>query len=164
MTVEIRAAKLEDAYEIGHIHVECWCETYTGIIPQEYLDQISIEKRRDIWREVIGKSQTVFVAIYNDKVVGFANGEKNRYPELKAAGELYAIYLLACHHRQNIGKRLFQAVHDDLSARQLRPLITWVLERNPACGFYEKIGGKVVADKLEKIGGASLREFAFKWD
>jgi len=164
MTIEIRVAKPEDANEIAHIHVICWHETYTGIIPQDYLDQISIEKRQNTWCEIIAKGQTVFVAVDNDKIVGFANGEKNRYPVLKAAGELYAIYLLASYHRQNIGKRLFEAVQDNLSSRQLRPFITWVLERNPACGFYEKTGGKVVADKLEEIGGTTLREFAFKWN
>ena len=39
----------------------------------------------------------------------------------------------------------------------------WVLKDNPACRFYEKIGGRMMADKTVEIGGKPLLELAYVW-
>ena len=163
MNVTVRTAKQEDAEAIGSIHVACWHETYTGIISQGYLDQLDPEKRQEMWLDAIKRGQTIFVAEAANRIVGFANGGKNRESTIDASGVLYAIYLLADYQKQGIGKQLFRAVEEDLSAQNLTPFITWVLEKNPACGFYKKVGGEIVADQLEEIGGVNFKEIAYLW-
>ncbi len=39
----------------------------------------------------------------------------------------------------------------------------WVLERNPACAFYARLGGELVARKEITIGGVDLIEVAYGW-
>jgi hypothetical protein len=38
-----------------------------------------------------------------------------------------------------------------------------VLKNNPACGFYEWLGGQFLREKQIKIGGADLLEVAYGW-
>jgi hypothetical protein len=38
-----------------------------------------------------------------------------------------------------------------------------VLKNNPACGFYECLGGQFLREKQIKIGGADLLEVAYGW-
>jgi len=39
----------------------------------------------------------------------------------------------------------------------------WVIENNPACGFYEALGGVRIDNKDVVIGGATLAEVAYGW-
>jgi hypothetical protein len=52
-------------------------------------------------------------------------------------------------------------------ARELAPrfngLLIWVLKGNPAQGFYEALGGKLIAEKSFELQGATLEEFGYGW-
>jgi hypothetical protein len=37
----------------------------------------------------------------------------------------------------------------------------WVLEVNPACGFYERLGGRRLAEKRAAMGGEVFVEVAY---
>jgi hypothetical protein len=39
----------------------------------------------------------------------------------------------------------------------------WVLEKNPAVGFYSRLGGSPIAQKKIEIGGVELQEIALGW-
>jgi len=164
MTLEIRLAKQKDAQKIGLVHVACWHETYTDIVPQKFLDQFNLEERQEFWLNAIKGGAAVFVAVHNCKIVGFANGGENRSPEIDAAGELYTLYVLASHQNQGIGKQLFDAVRGNLLSRGLQPFTVWVFAENPACRFYEKTGGVKTAQKSIDCGGPSFIEVAFIWN
>lgn len=56
---------------------------------------------------------------------------------------------------------MVQAVFGDLSAAKLSPAIIWTLQDNPACSFYQRLGGKFVAEKTIEIGGTQLVELGF---
>ena len=40
----------------------------------------------------------------------------------------------------------------------------WVLRDNPSRGFYEALGGRVVGEKMQEIGGVAVVEVAYGWD
>ena len=101
--------------------------------------------------------------MHDCKIVGFANGGEARHPEIDATGELYALYVLASHQNQGIGKQLFDAVRGNLKSRGLEPFITWVLADNPARGFYKKAEGAVKMRKSTDFCGTPLTEVAFIW-
>jgi len=161
--IEIRIAKPEDAEEIASVHVACWRETYASILPQKYLAQLNQKERRKVWRKALNCALPVFVATQKGTIIGFANGGKNRCPEIKAVGEIYALYLLACHQGQGVGRQLFQIVQENLISCNLHPFLTWVLTENPACGFYDRMGGTKKSSRLMEIGDTTLKEIAFIW-
>ena len=42
--------------------------------------------------------------------------------------------------------------------------ILWVLRDNPVINFYRHMGGKLITEKTENIGGKDLRECASGWN
>jgi len=55
--------------------------------------------------------------------------------------EMYAFYILKEYQRQGLGTRLFYKMLQFLKTFEYKSLIIWVLKENPACLFYEKMGG-----------------------
>lgn len=54
-SILIEPATLEDGHAIAELHVLTWRAVYQGIVPDEYLATLSIEKREAFWRESIVK-------------------------------------------------------------------------------------------------------------
>ena len=98
MRVQIREASVPDAAAIAKVHVDSWRTTYTGVVPDDFLAQLSYEQRVRTWRDVLsthGVTEFVFVAEAEaSNIVGFASGGPDRSGNTDYKGELYAIYLL----------------------------------------------------------------------
>jgi len=111
--IQIRAATLNDVPGIARVHVDVWNSTYTGIVPQEFLDSRTYENKTPQWQRIVGEAKPrshVYVAVTEtDEVVGFTSGGVNRDETYKFDSELYAIYLLKNHHSKGIGRRLFES-------------------------------------------------------
>lgn len=163
----IREARSQDSAAIARVHVESWRTTYTGVVPQSYLDQLSVERRADYWQDVIANSErqsVIFVAEDDQgQIIGFAIGGPEREGDPTYSAEIYAIYLFRDAQRGGIGRRLVAAVCEDLKQRGHGSLLIWVLADNPSRGFYEALGGQFVREKDIEIGGATLREVAYGW-
>ena len=80
------------------------------------------------------------------------------------SGELYAIYLLQTAQREGMGRRLVSAVARRLAESGHQSMMVWVLADNPSRGFYEKLGGNPIAEKLVEIAATQLVEVAYGWD
>ncbi len=50
-----------------------------------------------------------------------------------------------------------------LVQEDLPSMLTWVLAGNPSREFYEKLGGKQIAEKEVLIGGVKLPALAYGW-
>lgn len=165
----LRPATPDDAPAIARVHVASWRTTYRGVVPDEYLDGLSVERRETFWRGALekpGDGAFTLVALDGDggSVVGFAHAGATREPDLPYTAELYALYLLKSAQRHGSGRALLEAVIGRLLQKGFSSLMLWVLEQNPAAGFYAAMGGKRVASKPITIGGAALVEVAYGWD
>lgn len=161
--VSIRAATGDDAGAIAHVHVETWKTTYAGIVPEAYLAGLDEVLRAKLWHEFLGTNALVLVAEQNGRVVGFAHAGANREVLEECDSELYSIYLLRPAQGRGAGTALLRAIAAALEERGFRSLAVWVLERNPARSFYEKMGAHLAASKVIEIGGAKLMEVAYAW-
>ena len=160
----IRKATVSDATAVAHVHLASWKTTYPGIIPQGYIDGLRVENGVVRWQvELSGTKATVFVAEDQRGIFGFAAGGAIVHPVDGYDGELGAIYLLASHHRKGAGAALVRSVAASLSQRGLKNMAVWVLRENPACGFYQRMGGVQVAEQTIEIGGKALAEIAYGW-
>jgi GNAT superfamily N-acetyltransferase len=165
--MQIREAQEIDIAAIATVHVASWRSTYRGLVPDDHLAALSVPDRERRWRETFptfGDPHCIFVA--EDPrlgIIGFADGGPSRDRVGGLAGELYAIYLLEQSQRQGVGRRLVGAVASRLLATGLNAMSVWVIENNPACGFYEAMGGVRIGNKAVVIGGATLAEVAYGW-
>jgi ribosomal protein S18 acetylase RimI-like enzyme len=146
---------------VAEIHVETWRATYPGVVPQEVLDDLSVEERERLWREWIPHAETdVFVGELEGEVVGFASvGPSWTSP---GVGELYSIYVLPSAHGSGAGPALMAAAAAALAAR-FDEAILWVATENPrARRFYEKHGWVVDGERVDSIAGASVPETRYR--
>ncbi|MBP7848452.1 hypothetical protein KA013_04560 [Patescibacteria group bacterium] len=53
---------MDDFPELVRINIECWKHNYKGIIPQEYLDQLTVEEKLPKWESYFlqEKENTVY--------------------------------------------------------------------------------------------------------
>ncbi|MDQ3704345.1 MAG: GNAT family N-acetyltransferase [Chloroflexota bacterium] len=162
----IREAAIEDVPGIARVHIESWRTTYKGMVPQHIIDGFTYEQREALWRRALdpGNASFVYVAEEDGEVVGFASGGPAREDVPNHAAELYAIYLLQEHQGKGIGRRLFDAVVRELVRRGLYSMAIWVLAENPACGFYEAMGGRKVYERQEEADGVLIDEVGYGWD
>ena len=167
--MNIREAKLEDAAAIAKVHVDSWQTTYGGLLPKDYIEKRSYEKRHHNWKKRLSenrqaKSYFTYVA-ENDigEIVGFIDGGSVR-GNSTFAGEIYALYVLEAEQRKGIGKNLVQAIASKLSQAGLTSIMVWVLEDNLAVQFYQALGGQKIRQKLVKIGDDEFIEIAYGWN
>lgn len=163
--MNIREATIADAFGIAKVQVDTWRTTYVNIVPDEFLANMSYEKREEVWTRVI-QTTNVFVA-ENERgeIIGFAsggkaiNGEYENYP-----GELTAIYILQNYHGQGIGRLLVTEIVRTIEKLGYHSMIVFVLKDNPAKHFYESLGGQLIEEVEITIGGKPLKELVYAWD
>lgn len=163
----IREAGASDAAAIARVHVESWRTTYRGIVPDDTLANLSVERRARFWTETLrkpGRAEFAYVAAdAAGTVIGFAAGGPEREHDPLYTGELYAIYLLAAMQGQGIGHQLMRLIAERLAAAGHQTMLAWVLAANPACHFYAALGGMPIREKQVMMGGAALTEVAYGW-
>src|SRR5450759_1469686 len=72
--VRVRAAGAPDLPAIAEFQTACWREAYRGVVPQEYLDRITVADRGARWRErLVSGARHVAVAELGESVVGVAS-------------------------------------------------------------------------------------------
>jgi ribosomal protein S18 acetylase RimI-like enzyme len=171
--VAIRRAQASDAAAIAAVHVAAWRETYTGLVPERLLSDLSVEERTSRWRRILTELDAsvesgVFVAVRPDQaVVGFGSCGRQREAALVSSGfegEFSALYVLKAHQRQGLGRRLMAPMARDLMARGLRSAALWVLRENePARRFYEALGAQSIGARVETHGDVDLDVVDYGW-
>lgn len=163
--IVIRPAIASDAHGIATVHVESWRSTYTGIVAQAYLDGLSVADRMTMWERHFANQgpgrSTVLVAVNDGAVVGFiAGGPVNKPP---FDSKIHALYLMKDAQRCGTGRMLMRAWATAALERGLKATHVEVVERNPACKFYEHLGAKHVSDAVVVIAGQKHAEKCYAW-
>lgn len=163
--MNIRKATIGDSMGIAKVHVDSWISTYKGIVPKDYLDLLTYDKREVLWKKNI-ITDPVFVAEdYNGKIVGFSTGGKKRTKGFEDYdGELYAIYILDNYQGKGIGKALLKQIIIELQENKLNSMIVLVLEQNSSKNFYEHMGGSKIGSINTKIADKELTENIYGWE
>lgn len=162
----VRPAETDDAPAIAKVHVEAWQSTYRGIIPQDYLDSLTVQQRTISWIRILERGSDLVTMVSEDhegRIVGFASAGPNRKSDVRFLGEISSLYVLPRAQRRGHGTRLFMATADRLHRRNLKGLMIWVLAANPARTFYQVMGGEPVDETVRDFAGAPLKEVAYGW-
>lgn len=165
MTISIRPATAGDAQAIARVRVDCWRTTYRGLIPDAYLDAMSVDASTALWDRVLSAETTaasVFVAAHDGEVVAFAAGNLLEEPRHGLDAELSAVYVRRDHQRAAIGRRLVDAVARAQRAHGAHGLIVWVIAGNKAArAFYERLGASLLIEQPFEWDGMPLVEAGY---
>src|ERR1700692_3957586 len=166
-TIAIRAAARSDAPAIGRIHVASWRETYRGVLPDHFLDNLSAVVRAVMWQGALERDPPVLLFVgqlASGDLVGFAGGGPRRGSSPPHDAGVYAIYVLQAARHRGCGRRLLAALAAALHARGFKSLCVWVLRENAhARRFYEGLGGQVVGERTEVNSEHEFNEVAYGW-
>ena len=163
--MEIREAKLSDAAGIAKVHVGSWRTTYKGIIPDEYLNNLSCAQRAELWDKNISKPDSYVIVAENDdgEIIGFADAWKRDNNKEDKAIDLTSIYLLEDYQGKGVGKQLLKALFDYFKNAGYETVYVEVLEDNKTKFFYEYYGAEFLKTVQIKIASETLNESIYVW-
>lgn len=136
MGIVIKSIETEEEIR-GKAYVcwKAWHEAYPGMIRQDYLDGMTLEKCVEIsfrWKDGI------LVVLDGKRVVGFT-GYGHREGDPPETGEVFAMYVLSDYYGKGVGRSLMNGALDQL--KEYPEICLWTLRENKrAIRFYMKCG------------------------
>ena len=163
--VLIRQGVPQDAAGITYVQTYTWKTTYSGLMPEEILDNRikELDKRTEITRRRLENGDPYFVAQMQGKIVGMAVCVPSRDPDFPEDGEIQAIYLLKEYQKSGIGRQLFSRCKEYLVQQGHKNMIVNCLDGNPSARFYEKMGGIAVGKRQDPMGDGVINETIFRF-
>jgi ribosomal protein S18 acetylase RimI-like enzyme len=166
--MKIRAATVEDAAEIGKVHVASLRSSHQGLLPESFLGSLSSEHRANVWKDALTKrvqTHFIFVAELEGKVIGFSACGPEPSMLAEKRGEIYTCYVLAEQQGVGVGRALINADLREFANKNYKAVVLWVLSENKrAREFYEHMGGKMVGEKVEEFAGVPTQQVAYGWE
>jgi len=152
--VVIRTPGPDDAAALAALHLDCWDDAYSGLVPQRILDErrAAFDERVERWRERLAEEGTTLVAEDGTGMVGFVNAGPGRDNDVDVDLELRALYVRAAWWGTGLGHLLFERAVGDRAA------YLWVLADNArAVRFYERQGFRLDGTREERDMGVQAR-------
>jgi GNAT superfamily N-acetyltransferase len=141
--IALRPATPADAERIAALHLASWRVAYRRLLPDEYLDSITLDEHTTGWRIKLDTPETtVLLAEEDGALAGFCAVGPSTDDDLDRSAWLIANLHVAPERRgQGIGGPLFDAAVDVARRAGAATMTLWVIDGNwPARRFYEKKG------------------------
>jgi GNAT superfamily N-acetyltransferase len=162
----VRVATVDDARAIAAVHVRGWQASYRGVLSDDHLDKLSIERRAESWAQWIPDARlAIAVDDIAGSIVGFVSAGPSRDTDVvPRTGEVMAIYVLPEMFRRGIGSALLRWAMNEAAARSWTQLTLWTLAANAgARAFYEHCGWSLDGTtKREPFAGAIVDQVRFR--
>jgi len=161
-----RKANAADAPAVARVHVESWHKSFAGIVPKEFLDNLTIEKREQAFRQRFDEANyKMFVAeTAKNGIVGFADFGKARESDFGFEAELYAIYLLREFQGKKIGENLFRLCQQEMISDRINSMYLMALKVSPYKSFYEKMGGQIAGTGNHFLALVEYETIIYGWN
>ena len=163
----IRLAQPQDAVAIAHVQVESWHTTYKDLVPIEH--HPSYDQRLRLWQQVLSmpsrEGLTIVAINEQGELVGFLDSSsKARDDDLNDYQvELTALYLLEVAQGHGLGRCLMQVFAEHFLQAGYESMLLWVFAQNPACSFYEALGGTLIKTEQFLWEEISYEGVAYGW-
>ncbi|GGF33413.1 putative N-acetyltransferase YuaI [Aliidongia dinghuensis] len=161
----IRSARATDIQAIAKVDVETWQTTYPGMLPDNLLMALDPRQRARQWSRFIAHrpGDTLIAVDEREHVLGFGSCGPQRETLLPYAGEIFTLYVAPDYQGQGVGRQLLVALFQRMIRGGLGSAMLWVLAANPSRYFYERVGGRRVADRLLDMGSFGVPAVAYGW-
>lgn len=165
--LRVREMTLADCDRVAEIRIRGWQSAYRGLMPQPFLDALSVaedaERRRERFRQSDG-SVVNLVAEQDGELLGWAAHGPYREGEVRTAdAELYAIYVDPGRYGAGVGHALLQESVRRCATAGHDRMYLWVLKGNTrARAFYERAGFQADgAEEPFEVDGVAVPEVRY---
>jgi ribosomal protein S18 acetylase RimI-like enzyme len=162
-----RRPLLSEAALMAELHVQCWREAYSDIVPKEVIATFEADRFVERWSEHISSPERFLIAAFDgNQPIGFINQGRpveKIFPQMD--GHIAAIYVLQSHYRQGIGRKLIGLSAQDWLAKGGHSICLGVLTENiRARSFYEALGAKFVQAGIFTWAGHPLPDCIYVFE
>lgn len=163
--MDIMKAKQEDAKQIATLIKSGWNAAYKGLISDNFLKNMDIEKMAEGWKDNIEKNQNIYVYKIEDEVLGIIKFGKSEDTSLVNTGEIYVLYVKPEEKRKGIGEKLLSYAKDEFVKHGYKKMIVWCLKGNiQGSRFYKKMQGKYIGDREYELKGLKVKEEGYMYE
>ena len=151
MEYQIRKMTKEDCEAVTHVITIAWNESYRGIVPDDFLDRMYLnekERAENSRRGFDDNDSRQFVLEADHRIAGYMNAGLTDDSEYKACGEIFAVYLLKEYKSHGFGREMIGTGIKELRKMGCDKMLIGCLAGNPANGFYEHIGGRIIKQRI----------------
>ncbi|WP_374657188.1 N-acetyltransferase family protein [Phenylobacterium sp.] len=156
----------DDAEDLARLHITCWRETYQGLLPDAFLNRMSVPVHARRFRAGLlnpGPLDATLAAADRRGIIGYAQGGPSR-ARRPGEAEVMTLYVLRAAQGRGIGRDLMTGMARIMAANGATSLMLSVLRDNiPARGFYERLGGRAEAPRREPGPGGVTYEVSYRW-
>jgi ribosomal protein S18 acetylase RimI-like enzyme len=151
---------------IAALHLASWRTAYRGIVPEEYLRNVTLENRQARWTRALSEPDSRYtdtlVAIDGDEVVGVCSFGPQQ-DGAASTGEIHSLHIQPERRRAGLGTLLLNNVVHRLAERGFVSAVLWVLEANGgARQFYEALGWLPTGEqRVENRDGHAIPEVRY---
>ena len=135
------------------LHVQCWRECYSDIVPKALLEKSDASSRLSVWQESLADETRAAFAAYDGGVaIGFVVARKPKEANFDGEdGHISMLYLREGYYRQGIGTELLKLAAAQWLKQGGYSLSLSVLSENlRARRFYEAMGARLVKSSTYK--------------
>jgi ribosomal protein S18 acetylase RimI-like enzyme len=167
--VHVQEMDEADIEAVSTIRVRGWQAAYAGIVPQTYLDAMTVEGdvgQRRQWFSQPGRTSRDLVALGDGGPVGWIcfGPYRGEMPGLEKVGEVYALYISPDLIGQGIGRTLLGEAQAQMKGQGFETSALWVLcDNQRARRFYERAGYQADGAAQDDVyAGTTLTELRYQ--
>ena len=159
MDIIYKKADENDAYGIEYVSAYSWKETYSGLLPDNYLDDRiknipnKVEKMKQFLKNYTGD---YIVAKDGNNVIGILAYRASYDDKYKEYGYLEALYVLKEYQGLGIGKELFRQAIIGLRKMGYNKMMLECMTGNHTLAFYQKYCGIISENTDYQIKNVGL--------
>jgi len=165
--IQIRRATVNDSAGIAKVQVDSYRTAYAGIFSQTHLDHFNYEEQAQDWYDwMMSKPHDLLYVAQTEagEIVGYVLGRPGLSDITPFDSELMALHVGQSSQKQGIGRSLFAKMAEQLQKQGCTSLMLWVLAKNPAYSFYEKLAGQLIGERDIELGeGEKAIEVSYGW-
>jgi ribosomal protein S18 acetylase RimI-like enzyme len=157
--MKIRPATQSDIQDIAAIHVESWKDSYSDVLPAEFLDEQIDRDLEKHWSEFQIQNGDVVLVAEEDSLLGFVAVWCRPIPFIDN------LHVKLSHRSKKLGSALIKAAAKDLINKGHKTAYLWVFESNEkAIRFYERLGGVQKEQARKTVFGYEVLSRKIEWD
>ena len=162
--MNIREANAEDMELIANLYVMNWKKTYVGLLPDNFLNGLTVNDGINKWQEYLTKEKhRIFVAYENENFLGFSACKEDE--ELKNCLYLDSLHVSESSRGKGVGTKLINTVGSYAYIKGYEHMSICIGKGNDkAKRIYEKMGAIHYKDFIDYFGDTESNSEKLIWN